>query len=125
MADIIFKVAEVLSDDTLVLNAGQNKDIKLGYRFLVYSMGNEVKDPDTGENLGKLEIVKETGVVTHLQQNMCTLKSDITYNLRPLKTKIKSSGLLGGNERIMTEERNPIPIPFDNPNIGDFAKYIS
>ena len=64
-----FKIAKVM-------NAGSNQKISKGQKYLIYKVSDEeIIDPDTNKSLGFLEIVKGTGVVTHVQDNMATLES--------------------------------------------------
>ena len=71
-----FKVVKVIDEFTLVINIGSDDEIEKGQRFLVYSISpDDIIDPDTNESLGKLEIVKGTGTVTHVQEKMATIES--------------------------------------------------
>jgi len=128
----IFKVAKILDDDMkLVLNAGTNEKIKEGYRFLIYSLGEDVLDPDTQNSLGPLEIIKGTGVVVHVQEQICTIKSDMEVKGKTIQTKVKSPAwmqhlsMFGEGEKTEIRQEDPMEKPFENPEVGDFAKYIS
>ena len=83
----IFKIIKV-SDDNLkiVINAGENKGIKIGMKFIVYAKGEELFDPDTNESLGRLEITKGMGKVTHVQEKISTLESANIKTIAPKKT---------------------------------------
>lgn len=106
MENLNFKVAKIIDSDLLVLNAGKNEGIKKGFRFLIYSIGNEeIKDPDTGESLGFLEIVKGIGRVNNVQEKMCTVVSDEFESTLALMDKVRK--------------------PFYRPKVGDHAKYIA
>ena len=71
-----FKIAKVLDDCKVVMNAGSNRKISNGQKYLIYQLSDEeIIDPDTNKSLGFLEIVKGTGTVTHVQDNMATLES--------------------------------------------------
>lgn len=122
-----YKVVEILNDDyKLVLNAGTNKGIKTGNRFLIYALSeHEIIDPDTSESLGYLEIVKGTGKVVHVQDKMCTIESD-AYEISPPTKIIRKQNLLLGAYGGTTEEHTSSKeqIPFESPEIGDFAKRI-
>ncbi len=39
----------------VVINSGQEAGVKVGATFVVYRLGEEMKDPDTGESLGAEE----------------------------------------------------------------------
>ncbi|XVS65781.1 hypothetical protein ACQPYE_06900 [Actinosynnema sp. CA-299493] len=60
MADKIEgKVAKILTPRELVINRGSNHGVDVGMQFAVLNpLGVDVKDPDTGEILGSIEVPK-------------------------------------------------------------------
>lgn len=68
-------VASIVDDTTLVLNVGYAHGVQEGTVFVIFAEHQEVTDPDTGEALGKWEVVKARVVVDHLQERMCTARS--------------------------------------------------
>jgi len=112
------KVVFVVDDYQVAINRGSENGIKLGQRFLVYELGKEVIDPDTGSSLGRLEIVRGTGKVSHLQEKMATLKSDRTAQRR-IRSRNSLAWGLGEGEEVRIDE-----LPFDDPKIGDLAKPV-
>ena len=68
-------VAKILSERKVVLNQGSSDGISEGDRFVVFSLGGEVHDPETNESLGMLEDVKGKGEVIHVQDHMCTVQT--------------------------------------------------
>ena len=119
------KVASVLDDYKLVLNAGSNSNIKVGQRYLIYSLGDEeIIDPDTNESLGFLEIVKGTGKVTHVQDKMCTVESD-EYKILPKTTRKRKSYSIFSDSIVEETEPEREQLPFSDPVIGDFAKRVN
>lgn len=69
------KVVSALDKFTVVINKGAEQGVKTGDKFLVVGLGSEIIDPDTGEDLGKLEIVRGKVSVTHIQEKMSTARS--------------------------------------------------
>lgn len=126
------KVARVLDEYTLVINKGANDGIKAGHRFLVYSLGEEIIDPDTQNSLGNLEVVKGTGKVTHIQPTMATIQSDMKTS--PAKTirRIKKNDPWGisaivsalGTDEVVEETLPTQTVPFEAPEINDIARPI-
>lgn len=125
------QVVKVIDEVNLVINIGQNGGISEGQRFLVYSIGDEILDPNTEKSLGKLEIVKGTGKARHVQAKLSTISSDMKASpTRIIRRKISGSpmtsalaSIMGGGQEI--EERLPSePTPFENPVVGDFVKKI-
>lgn len=74
------RVAKVLTEYHVVLNAGWEDEVSPGMQFVVFSVGEEIKDPDTGASLGLLEYVKGTVEVEHVQPRMCVCISTIRGN---------------------------------------------
>jgi len=64
------KVAKIVDESTVVINVGSKDGVKEAMRFLIVAEGDEVKDPDSGEVLGKWEIVKGRVVVSHAQERL-------------------------------------------------------
>ena len=72
-----FKIAKIINNCKVVINAGYNQGIRENQRFLIYSLdGEEIFDPDTNKSLGRLEVIKGTARAVFVQDNMCTIESD-------------------------------------------------
>lgn len=107
------RVAHIINEYTLVLNVGKRDGIESGQRFLVYALSDdEILDPETNESLGRLEIVRGTGVVDYLQDSMCIISSDV-----PAASPIAYAG------QVLTGDINYKP--FSSPKIGDYAREIN
>ena len=66
-----YKIAKIINDHTIVINAGENKGIKENQKFqIIGKKGKEVKDPDTGESLGRLDELKGYVFATTIYPNM-------------------------------------------------------
>lgn len=70
------RVARILGEQAIVVNRGSAHGVKEGVRFVVFSELDEIKDPETGGSLGKLEVVKARVVAAHVQENMTTCTSE-------------------------------------------------
>lgn len=118
------KVAHVISELRVVINKGSNAGIKMNQRFLLYTIGEDIVDPDTGQSLGKLELVKGTGRVTHVQPLQATIESDMERNVRTSRRFPGTFGLfskgMGGEEVIYGTDK----IPFEYPETGDLVKPV-
>ncbi|MDO9045799.1 MAG: FlgT C-terminal domain-containing protein [Methanobacteriaceae archaeon] len=69
-------VVEIEDEYRLAINRGAKHGIKLGQRFSIYGTSdNDIIDPETGENLGKLEIFRGSGKVVNVQETMSTIES--------------------------------------------------
>lgn len=123
----MFKVAKVLDDFTLIINAGENFNILKNQRFIIVSPDEEeIFDPDTHESLGFMERIVGTGKVTDVFPEMSKITSD-------MKQSYKLVQALSG-QTVVTDDktglqRSPrlgelIPKPFSNPQIGNIARPI-
>ncbi|MBN2686222.1 MAG: hypothetical protein JXR40_13155 [Pontiellaceae bacterium] len=119
------KVIKVVDDTTIVINAGSEDGITANQKFTLYCLDTEdLIDPDTNENLGRLEIVKGVVAPTHIQMKVSTLKSDIWRNPEGEKTIIKRSPFMIalGSEEIVERGGTKTRTPLDDPQVGDFLK---
>ena len=86
------KVAAVIDDTTLVLNVGREQSVHEGMAFAIFALHGEIEDPDSGESLGRWEVVKARVVATHVQTRLCTVRSPVGGDVpvvgdtRPLST---------------------------------------
>jgi hypothetical protein len=70
-------VVKVLERDRVALNRGTTHGVRIGQRFVIYALDQEViRDPSTGEELGRLELAKGYGVIAHVQENLSILYND-------------------------------------------------
>ncbi len=73
MEKIEGKVAKILDEYSIVINVGRDNDVVDGMVFVVFVQSDdEIKDPDSGEVLGKLEHVKDYIFVSHVQDKFST-----------------------------------------------------
>jgi len=119
------KVAHVQNDFQVIINAGSMNGVNEGQRFQVYSIGEEIFDPDSGESLGSLEVIKGTGRVIHVQDKIATLASDMVAPSSKIIRKSNSSFFRAIGEG-WTEEKAlpPAPVEFKDPTTGDLVRPI-
>lgn len=117
------KVASVESEFRVVLNAGEVDGVRAGMTFVIFELGDDIIDPDTGESLGKLERVKGKIEITHVQEKMSVgTSSDFTKQRIPVPARNALSGSLFGSTEY--EERQ-IRKKLSDPQIGNLARRIS
>lgn len=66
------RIAQILSDNLVIITAGVEAGVKIGTPFVVLAQGEEVKDPQTGELLGRWELPKGYVRATHVQDRLAT-----------------------------------------------------
>ena len=71
------KVAAIIDDTTLVLNVGSEQGVEEGMAFAIFALHGEIEDPDSGQPLGRWEVVKARVVATHVQARLCTVRSPV------------------------------------------------
>jgi hypothetical protein len=64
------KVAKVLNPTSVILAAGSDDGVKEGMEFVIYDLSETILDPETGEDLGKLELVKGRVYAVHVQDKL-------------------------------------------------------
>ncbi|MDO5362865.1 MAG: hypothetical protein Q4F03_09500 [Eubacteriales bacterium] len=119
------KIVSIIDDYKVVINIGESDGAKLNQRYLLYAQSTEeIIDPDTGESLGFLEIVKGTGTLVHVQDKLSTLESDsYETSTRKITRKSPFSGLIG--DTVEEVETNKQRLAFEDPEVGDLAKRIN
>ena len=83
----VAKVLKVVDSHTVVINKGSNADIAVGNEFIIIGLGETIVDPETNEELERLEIVKGKAKAIHVQEKISTLKSS-QFGRRPDKKEI-------------------------------------
>lgn len=81
-------VASVQDKYSIVVNKGSEHGVAVGNKFLVIGIGDTIVDPNTGEELEKLEIVRGKVSVTHVQEKISTMES-CDYEKAPDTKEIK------------------------------------
>lgn len=117
-------VASIQKDAlAVVINKGSSSGVKEGMHYLIYNKGEEIMDPETNVSLGTLEIVCGKGVVTHVQENMATIKSS---EKDTSVSKVIRPKFLRSFDPFMpeTEERSVKTLPFDGAKKGSFARCL-
>jgi hypothetical protein len=114
----------------VVINRGSRQGVKVGDGFLIFGTGPHIADPDTGEDLGALELVRGRGKVVPVQEHLATIRSTERRRTRPAKRITRqpgwSTGIAGVSGSVVTEEElSPEEeVPFEAVQLGDLAKPI-
>ncbi len=111
MIGIEGKVAEIIDTVTVAINRGYAHGVEEGMRFIIYELGNEIKDPDTKESLGRFEYVKAKVEATNVNERFSTAK---TYETDILSTAIM--GTYGG--QLVSRK-----LPLDDETKGELPKH--
>lgn len=72
-----FKIAKILDEYNIVINAGTNHGVAIGDEFQILDVtSNPVEDPDTKEIIGYLNLIKASVIVIDVQEKMCICTSE-------------------------------------------------
>jgi len=74
-----YRVIKIVNDTSLVINAGENHNICVGDKFQIVGAGTPIIDPKTKENLGSLDIIKDTLQVSVVYEKMCLCEAPPTF----------------------------------------------
>jgi hypothetical protein len=74
------KVAQILNARELVINRGSNDGVEIGMQFAILNLnGGEIKDPDTGEVLGEIEVPKVLVKITRVAARISVASTFRSY----------------------------------------------
>lgn len=77
-----FKVAKILDEYNVVINAGTDHDVSVGDKFQILDKtGSAVEDPVTSEIIGYLDLIKATVTVIEVQEKMSICTSEETVSI--------------------------------------------
>lgn len=96
-------VAKVIEHGKIVINKGSDDGILNYMEFLVYTEGDEIYDPQTGESLGILENPKGKFKVLSIQPTMSTLITTQNYQVSPITSINSRINLNTGIEAYLLE----------------------
>ena len=124
MIGIEGRVAEIIDEYTVVINRGHEHGVEEDMRFVIYEPGEEIKDPDTGESLGKFEYVKAKVRVTDVSGKFSTAT---TCEADTSPVYMGLGRLFGKQCRVLPldkEMKEKMPNYNTTVNIGDFVRQI-
>jgi len=117
------KVVSVVNATTVVVNIGADQGVRSGQTFVVVGLGETITDPDTGEDLEQLELVRGRVEATHVQQKISTLTSidvqrdpDIKEIKRSASAALYSFGPTTESVRVGLDRTKPLI----SPKVGDY-----
>ena len=108
------RVTAILSKYKIATNLGSQDEIQVGDRLEIYEQGPSLADPQTGEDLGALEVVKGEVRVESVQENQCVAATEETTET------VSSIALLYGLSPTTTVKRLK-PLPVDETEIDDLG----
>ena len=124
------KVLKIFDETSLLVNIGYKDGLKRGSRLVVVETGEEIKDPESGESLGRLEYTKAELVAIDVQERVSILKTPVkeqdTENV-PLSTRMIRDSMRDTDTRVKMSVSHEVlsGIPSLSPvGIGDKVRTI-
>jgi hypothetical protein len=100
-------VAAILDKARVVINKGAQDGVTYGQRYTLYELSEQdILDPSTKQSLGRLETIKGTGSIVHVQDKLSILEAVNEFALIDLFNK------------------STVAPEFSNPKVGDKARPI-
>lgn len=119
-----FKVIEIIDEYTLLINYGFNDGASEGDRLRIYSIGEKVFDPDTKEELGTLDNIKDIVQVEVPYENFSLCKKIRTIRrelLNPLSKLVQTTTISESLYVDKTEISGRKPLKKEPIKTGDLA----
>lgn len=108
------RVVKLLGDGQLLINVGLDAGVKVGDGFVIFELGDEIVDPDSGQSLGQLERVKAQLVVFHAQPLMAQL---VPIDERDGEARVLSA-VMADTRRHAARKRAPLLL------VGDHVRRV-
>jgi hypothetical protein len=104
----------------VVVDVGEVDGVTSRSQFLLYVLGEEIQNPDGGESLGRLEIVRGRGKAKHVQSRLTTVVP-LSKTKRTIR-RTSGGGLMFPAETVEEEEEL---LPFDRDlKEGDWVRVL-
>lgn len=117
-----FKVIKIIDDTTLVINAGSSNNAEIGDIMEIHGKSETIYDPETKENLGQIDIIKDSLKITKTYEKMCICESAFVSNYF---SSILNNSLFTSTQRKLDVEPTEISGTGDKTiRIGDEAILI-
>ncbi len=126
LAKVIYVIDDAPVPSRPVIHRWSRHGVQVGDKFLVFGYGPDLTDPDTGENLGRLEVVRGRGQVVHVQDDLATIRSMERRQVAGTRKRVvhKSGLLVLAGERIEEDLPSDEIAAFEGVHLGDLAKPI-
>ncbi|MCK4236689.1 MAG: hypothetical protein KAX38_06195 [Candidatus Krumholzibacteria bacterium] len=124
------KVIKIFDENSLLVNLGEKDGLKRGDRLVVIEKGGEVKDPDSNESLGEIELIKAELTAADVQEKLTILRTepgrDSSRNL-PLSARMVQDSVKADFAQcrmsVAPGEMSGIPTPTP-VKAGDLVRHI-
>ncbi len=128
------RIVKILDESHIVANFGLRDGVSNGDRFVVFEAGEEITDPETGESLGELELVKAHIEAVHVQDRMTLLTPFAVVSGQRETATVLSAVMARTSTKNTPAERAPLTVRTDQVSgipvirpvqVGDCIRRIS
>ncbi len=117
-----YRVIKIIDDTSLIVNAGTNDGVEKGDYMQISGKGSIIVDPETNEELGRLDVIKDKLNVTKVYEKMCICETSYTSTYF---SAILSNPLFTSTQKKLDVEPTDISGEGDKTiRIGDIARVI-
>ena len=116
MSHVRGKIVRIVSDYMVVLDAGEEKGVEPGMKFIIYADVGEITDPVTNEKLGNLEIPKGEVLVKVVHEKYSVAETEIEERKTPLAEALRTLGTLSltdyhAHKSLDVKKEDIVPLP--------------
>lgn len=117
-----YRVVKIIDDTSLIINAGTDNNVEIGDVMEIHGKSETIFDPETKEDLGKIDIVKDSLKVTKVYEKMCVCETSYVSNYF---STLLSSPLFASTQKKLYVEPTDISGTGDKTiRIGDNAVLV-
>lgn len=114
------KVARILNARTLVINRGSTAGVTVGMQFAILnSRGADIKDPDTGEVIGSVELPKVIVKVVQVHENVAVASTFREFKTAGIGNIFEQLYGGAGVETLRTDEKR-----LDQEELTESQSYV-
>jgi len=131
MSHIKGKIVRIVSEHMVVLDAGEEKGVEPGMKFVIYADAGEITDPLTNEKLGNLEIPKGEVLVSIVHEKYSVAETETQQRSTPLGEMLRTLGTLSLADyethkslNVKKEDVVPLPEGIFMVKIGDSVRSV-
>jgi hypothetical protein len=118
------KVADLKGDYAVIINRGTENGVEEGMRFIIYTEGEEIRDPDTDDSLGKIDYIKAKVKVKYSAEKYSWAETYETIQ-NPAISSLMGSFSQGVRATLSKSQSPSSPIQIELPVMkGDLVKQI-
>ncbi|MBI2135362.1 hypothetical protein HYU09_05195 [Candidatus Woesearchaeota archaeon] len=123
---VVGKIIKILDEYRVVIDKGYTDGVEKDTIFIIYSEGEIVEDPETKENLGRIEHVKSKIKPLHIQENftiMETAEKEASTNLTGIMHYLSTSQVFYRKKPLkISADIKKSEQPDDTIKVGDLVR---